>query len=110
MSQPEKRIENMILHYLKSKRIFAWKTQTVGIYDQKLGRFRKAGALYTRGVADIIGIYNSRLLAIEVKSARGVLSEHQKIFLQNVKEHGGIAMVARSVEEVEEKLKHWSVA
>lgn len=110
MTQPEKRIENMILNHLKSRRIFAFKVQTVGIFDQKIGRYRKAGANYMRGVSDILGIYNNRMLAIEVKSEKGSLSEHQRMFLQAVRENGGIAFVARSIEDVEEKLKHWEVA
>lgn len=104
----EKQIENEIINYLKSRRIFAWKVQTVGIYDQKIGGYRKAGANYMRGVADIIGIYNGRLLAIEVKSRIGKLSELQKIFLQRVREEGGIAMVARSIEDVDQTLKSWA--
>ena len=58
-----------------------------------------------KGVADIIGIYNGRPLAIEVKTVRGKLSEHQERFLTRWRNEGGIAIVARSVEDVEQGLK-----
>jgi hypothetical protein len=30
---PEKAIENQILHFLFKKKVFAWKNQSVGIFD-----------------------------------------------------------------------------
>lgn len=53
-----------------------------------------------RGVSDILGIYSNRLLAIEVKSKTGRLTRWQTIFLDDVKRNGGIAFVARSVDDV----------
>lgn len=105
--QLEKAIENQILNYLKSRRIFAHKVKTVGTYDPKIKRFRASSGMYMKGVADIIGIFNHRFLAIEVKSAKGTLTLDQRVYLQSVLDNGGIAFVARSVEDVEEKLKHW---
>ena len=58
-----------------------------------------------KGVADIIGIYKCRPLAIEVKTFKGKLSYHQDRFLATWKREGGIAIVARSVEDVENGLK-----
>lgn len=104
MRQSEKQIENQILSWLKSKRIMAWKVKTVGTFDAKLGKFRKPSAWYRKGVADILGIFKKRPLAIEVKSASGRLSKEQKEFLQEFADNGGIAMVARSVEAVEKAL------
>ena len=57
-----------------------------------------------KGVSDIIGIYKGRMLAIEVKTRRGRVSEYQQRFIDAVKRHGGIAFIARSVEDVMDAL------
>lgn len=98
----EKEIENNILRYLGSVDVFSWKCRTVGTFDTKLGRFRKGSSMYKKGVADILGICaDGRILAIEVKSQKGRLSPEQKIFLSEITSRGGVAFVARSVEDVE---------
>ena len=82
----EKEITKEIREYLKLHNIFHWKQW------QGLGS--------APGVPDIIGIYKTRFLAIEVKTKRGMLSERQAIFLNNINAEGGIGFVARSVEDV----------
>ena len=37
-----------------------------------------------KGIADILGIYNGKFLAIEIKTARGRVSPEQQRFLANV--------------------------
>lgn len=100
----EKTIENEILWYLKSSGIFAWKVKSVGTFDPKIGKFRKSANNYMKGVADIIGIYKGKPLAIEVKSSTGKLSPDQKIFLLKHHQEGGITIVARSIQDVEQAL------
>ena len=56
------------------------------------------------GVADIIGCYKGRMIAIELKSPTGKPTPEQERFIQNVNEAGGIAFVARSIDEVIEGL------
>jgi len=58
-----------------------------------------------KGVSDIIGIYKGRFLAIEVKTPKGKVTEAQRAFIDRVNKEGGIAFVARSVEDVIEKLE-----
>lgn len=60
---------------------------------------------YPKGVADILGCYQGRMIAIEVKTPRGVVKPEQEAFLKNVRAEGGIAFVARSVEDVIEGLR-----
>ena len=58
------------------------------------------------GVSDILGILkDGRFLAIEVKSAKGRISPHQQLFLNEITARGGLAFVAKSVEEVVAQLK-----
>jgi hypothetical protein len=105
MRQPEKAIENQILSWLKWKGIFTFKIKTMGTYDPTLKRFRTPSPWYKRGVSDILGIFKGKPLAIEVKTLKGKLSPAQVVFQQEWKEHGGISIVARSIEDLEEKLK-----
>lgn len=101
---PEKQIEKSIIEYLGWRRIMAWKVESQGQYDEKRGGFRKKPKWFRKGVADILGIYKSRPLAIEVKNQKGKLSKDQLNFLTEFRQNGGIAMVARSIEEVERQL------
>lgn len=52
------------------------------------------------GLADIIGqLKDGRVLAIEVKDAKGKATKDQDEFLTLVRQHNGVAGVARSVED-----------
>lgn len=82
----ERDITRQIRDCLKYHGVFHWKVH------QGLGS--------TPGVADILGCYKGRLLAIEVKAGKGRLSEAQAKFLNRVRDEGGIAIVAYSVEAV----------
>ena len=54
-----------------------------------------------RGLSDIVGaLRDGRWLAIECKSARGVVSDDQAAFLEAVNAIGGVGIVARSVGDV----------
>lgn len=67
--------------------------------------FKHFGCKFSRaGVPDLIACLNGRFIAIEVKRTDGKLSELQKIHIQQIEDAGGIAIVARSVEEVQECL------
>lgn len=103
--QKEKEIENHILKVLRMRGIFAWKVKSMGTFDTKRGVFRAPSPLYMKGVSDILGcLEGGRFLAIEVKSEKGKLTPEQRTFLERVHELGGVAMVARSVDDVMQKL------
>lgn len=77
----------------------------MGIYDASRGVFRRKNSQFQKkGVSDILGIFRGRPLAIEVKSAKGKTSDDQREFLLNFELQGGIAFVARSVEDVAREL------
>lgn len=81
----------------------------VGIYDAKIGRYRKNESKHAlKGVADILGVLpDGRFLAIEVKKKGGYPTIEQKAFLLNVQERGGVALLVRSIKELDEgMLKH----
>ena len=79
-----------IRQLLNSVGIFAWKEW--------------GGPMSTPGVPDIIGCFKGRLIGIEIKSEKGVVSEYQKEFIENINRAGGLAFVARSVDDVIEGL------
>lgn len=58
---------------------------------------------YKRGISDLIGQmkaeYGGKFLAVECKREGASLEEHQRDFLNEVRQAGGIAFVARSVED-----------
>jgi penicillin-binding protein-related factor A (putative recombinase) len=86
----EKEITHSIRSYLKAFGIFHWKVW------QGLGS--------TPGVPDIVGVYSGRFFAIEVKTEKGKLSPHQERFIANINDNGGLAFVARCIDDVENNM------
>lgn len=84
----EKNIENKIKNYLKS----------IGAYYVKYhgNQFSQVG------VPDILVCYKGKFIGIEVKNEKGKTSPLQDINLKQIKQAGGISLVARSVEDVSE--------
>lgn len=86
------------------------------LFRNTVGRLRDPqGRMISFGIAvgssDLIG-WCSRgglavFLAVEVKSATGRLRPQQRTFLDAVRQHGGIAIVARSVDEFHTELILW---
>lgn len=109
----EKKIETSILDWLNLQPdCFAFKINTVGIFDPRKRCFRKnTNPHLHNGTSDILGAWQGRMLAIEVKREKSVYgpktypSKEQKEFLTNVQRAGGIAFVARSLEEVKINLR-----
>ena len=58
------------------------------------------GPIGEKGIADIIGCYKGRMIAIELKSSKGVLSPAQAEFLRRINEAGGLAFCAKTIDEV----------
>ena len=87
----EKQIENIIKKYLASKGVWYIKHHA--------NKFTKVG------VPDILACWQGKFVAIEVKTPIGVLSELQKYNLKAISDAGGISIVARCLEDVEEVIK-----
>jgi hypothetical protein len=62
-----------------------------------------------KGMSDVLGMttdhYGGRLLAIEVKRPTGRATADQVAFLETVRRNGGIAFIARSVDDVLRELQ-----
>jgi hypothetical protein len=76
-----------------------WRLSQGGAVSRN-GQTYRAG-LSVNGASDLIGLYahSGRMVAIEVKAARGRVSNKQRMFLQLVRQHGGFATVCFSVAE-----------
>lgn len=109
MATLEKGIENSILRFLKLIGVYCWKNQSTGVWDPKKQIFRKPkNPHHINGVADILGVINGRFIAIEVKSEKGTISPEQRVFITRINAEGGVAFVARGVDQVARELyKHF---
>jgi hypothetical protein len=106
MGVPENQVKNAVLAYLKMRGIMAWSNNSGAgnIVDQRRGtcRFIRFGL---PGSSDIIGILDGgQFLAIECKTKEGRLSDLQQVFLDDIRLRGGIAFVARGIEDVDREL------
>ena len=105
----ENEIQNSILEWLYFVGIFAWRNNSAAVYDKRAGAYRRKSKHDKNGVSDILAILpDGRLLAIEVKkNKRQKPSQAQANFIDHINNQGGIAMVAWSIEQVEERLKEY---
>jgi len=88
----EQQIQSDISEYLKWAGWFVFKIHQQGKYCYK-------------GITDLIAIKNGTTAYIEVKTPTGKLRPEQVKFMDDVKEHGGLHLVARSVDDVRNCLK-----
>lgn len=94
-------IQKAILAYLKGRGVLAWRNGLGGLKTGSGGR-RKNPA---KGTPDIFGVLpGGRFLAIEVKGPDGVASVDQLRWLDDFAKLGAVALIARSVEDVEHAL------
>lgn len=100
----ESEIQKAIMDYLKIKKFVVFKHRNVGIFKQSTKQYipLPAGEL---GISDIIGCTkDGKFLAIEVKRPGGKPSPNQVDFLQRVRQNGGIAILAYSLDDVMSKI------
>ena len=96
----ERDIQRGILHYLTLKGYLVFKHRNVGIFKKSTGSYIPLPA-QDRGISDIIGcLSNGRFFAVEVKVPGNKPTMEQKLFLQRVSEHGGVAILAYSLDDV----------
>jgi len=99
-------IQTMILDHLNRSGVFAFRVNSAGIYDSRSGVYRRPSKYFMKGCSDVLGcLPDGRMLAIECKAIKGRLSMEQSAFISKIQAQGGLAMVARSVEDVKEQLQ-----
>jgi Holliday junction resolvase len=96
----ETEVQRDIIQYLHMRGIYAWRNNTMGVWDTKRKRYR-ANPNTLKGVSDILGLFNDgTFLAIECKSATGRLTPEQIEFMGEIERRKGYAICARSIEDV----------
>jgi Holliday junction resolvase len=91
----EQQIQSAILRYLAKLGWYVIKTITTN----------------RAGVPDIIACTTQGIfVGIEVKTAKGVVSELQKAHIQKIKDTGGYAGVFRSVQDLKEFIEYHDLA
>lgn len=74
---------------------------------------KQHGSGFTKpGIPDLIVCLNGCFVAIEVKKQNGVVSDQQKVHIRNINKCGGIAMVARgdnALDDVLNKLEELDI-
>lgn len=87
---PEGQLTASVKQLLRAAGVFHWKVW------QGMGS--------VPGVPDIVGIRDGRFFGIELKAPKGIASPAQQQFIDEIKRAGGIAFVARTLDEVIEGL------
>ena len=99
---PEGRIKTACLRYLERRGFFVWNNPSgaVRIAPDRWLHFGRKGS------SDIIGLLpDGRFLAVEVKSDHGRISPEQSVFLERIRGSGGLAVVVKSWQELDQVLR-----
>jgi hypothetical protein len=109
-SPSEHEIQQRIRLACGRRAVRLWRNNTGALVDQQ-GRFVRFGLC--KGSSDLIGLRSleitpemvgqrvAQFVALEVKTASGVVSSEQRAFLRLVQQLGGVAAVCRSIEQAQ---------
>ena len=100
MGKKENNVQDAICQYLDAKRYLFSRINTTGVYDPRIGAFRKPSKYTLIGMSDILVFTKGQTVFIECK-AETQLSEDQLKFRQDVEDEGFIYIVARSIDDVQ---------
>jgi hypothetical protein len=109
---PEHAIQDAVLRFLRLDARVAWahRFNTGAVQIPRIdSQGRHRGHRFVRfafpGCSDILGqLVTGHLLAVEVKRPSTKPTADQAAFLATVRDHGGLAVVARSVEDAQQAL------
>lgn len=101
----EAEILKSILHYLRDHPAVRWVARfnsSMMAIDDNHGQTRYVRSSSQRGLSDILGMLKGgKMFAIEAKRAGQKPMPHQQQFLDLIKDGGGLAGVARSIEDAD---------
>ncbi len=94
------------LRVLDLKGYEVWRQNNAAVYDTKIEKFRANSS--TPGIVDIIGYQRKTgiFVACEIKAGKDRLSQDQINFLNRVSINGGLAMVVRTTDHLEQFIKN----
>lgn len=94
-------LKNAALKWFKARGILAWPNEISAVYSPQRGSYLKRRNK-SWGISDIIGITDDgRLIACECKTGSATLSAEQSAFLDSVTIRRGVAIVCRSIDDLE---------
>jgi len=100
----EKDIKKAIVEFLEyHPQCEVFPTLTGGMYNPKTGAYRPT--MTKAGTPDLLCCFKGKFLAIEIKRPKGKLTTPQQQALQKIENAGGLALVARSIEDVKNYLR-----
>ena len=92
-----------IIAWMKLNGHFSARVNVTGIYDSKLGRYRRSGG--RKGLADIQSVINGGHVSIEIKIGRDKLRPDQLKVKDEIERAGGIYITVSSFDDFLEKIK-----
>lgn len=96
MMASEQQIQRDVQEYLRYCGYFCFKVHSQGKFCYK-------------GITDLIAIKDGQTLFVEVKGDKGKLSVDQIKFMDDIKDHGGVHVIARSIDDVRNIIKEVAV-
>lgn len=101
----EKEVLKACLEWLAAHGWFAWRQNSGAVAGEYKGKRRFMRFNSAPGCSDILAIKAGKLLCLETKRPGGKVSDKQRAFLARAQEAGALAIVAYSVQDLEEKLR-----
>ncbi len=100
MGKPENALQRACLEFLRLRGVMAWRNNT-GAYKRGKG-YISYGAT---GSGDIFAIVRGRFVSIECKIGRNQPTADQKLWAAQVDDAGGMAVVARTLDDVQDAIE-----
>ena len=91
-----------VIAYIRLQGGFAARINSTGIFDNKLGKYRRSGA--RKGMSDIVATIGGKSINIEIKIGRDKMRPEQLKVKQEVEAAGGIYIVASSFDNFLEQI------
>ena len=98
------KVTNEIIEFLLRNKIFAWRSNSTGVFDTNRGIYRPSPKT---GVPDIIAILppDGTFLGIEIKTGKDRLRPAQEAFHATVRQMGGYVVTASCLDQFQGHLK-----
>lgn len=89
-------LTRQIIQTLSELGAYAFRVNDTGVFDVRAHQFRASSK---KGISDILAVYNSKFIAIEIKTGKDKLRPEQIGFIKNVEHCGGICLVVKDFED-----------
>lgn len=94
-----------IRDYLKLQGFLVLRINSGGMTSVYKGKKRFTRFNDAPGCSDLIGVKDGKFYAFELKAGKNTTTALQQAFLDDVRLKGGIALVVRSIEDLEQQLR-----